>query len=523
MAWGFLLWPDWLVGDAGDNELIGGSGTSFIFGRRGNDTLLGGEGGDYLIGGRGHDSLDGGPGNDVLFGGKGHDILVGGEGKDTLLGGHGNDVFIGTGGDRFIGGRGRDTVDYSALPAVSRVEVDLTAGTTLVLNPVVNYFSILDENFQVDTEHFLSSFFDGAGVDPDTGLVYMTQGGTDGLVRIDPTDGTQVTIGFAGRSLSDVDFLSDGTLLGVIGRGDGTAPGGVVTVDKADASATLLSDPIDFGGLTGIAIVRVDDGDPATDTVYGSTISDASPRSSTLVTLDPETGALIGQPIPITVDGEPLAIGDLAYDATTGELYGTGAGANVSEFDSVNSVYLIDVVTGEASLVDEVDGRRFNGGFAIAPDGTAYHMGFEREPDFDTFSSVENAVGTSFGDRLFGNSIANVLDGGAGNDTIDGGAGNDTIIGGEGNDAMTGAADADTFVFVGTIGLDRIFDFETGIDKLQIDAGFGFATAEDVAAAAIVAGADVIVDLGGGNQVTLFDYLTGGTTIDNLAGDIVIM
>ena len=46
----------------------------------------------------------------------------------------------------------------------------------------------------------------------------------------------------------------------------------------------------------------------------------------------------------------------------------------------------------------------------------------------DTFSSIENLVGSAFGDTLTGNAGANRLDGRGGADTMAGGAGNDTYV-----------------------------------------------------------------------------------------------
>lgn len=67
----------------------------------------------------------------------------------------------------------------------------------------------------------------------------------------------------------------------------------------------------------------------------------------------------------------------------------------------------------------------------------------------DTYSSIENLVGSSFADRLTGNGGANTLTGGAGNDTLDGGAGNDTLNGGVGADKLIGGSGSDTASYAG--------------------------------------------------------------------------
>ena len=52
----------------------------------------------------------------------------------------------------------------------------------------------------------------------------------------------------------------------------------------------------------------------------------------------------------------------------------------------------------------------------------------------DTYSSIENVVGSNFGDALTGNNASNTLHGGDGNDTFGGSKGNDQLFGGEGDD-----------------------------------------------------------------------------------------
>ena len=52
----------------------------------------------------------------------------------------------------------------------------------------------------------------------------------------------------------------------------------------------------------------------------------------------------------------------------------------------------------------------------------------------DTFSSIENIIGSAFADMLTGDSGANTIDGRSGNDTLIGGAGADALIGGAGTD-----------------------------------------------------------------------------------------
>ena len=98
--------------------------------------------------------------------------------------------------------------------------------------------------------------------------------------------------------------------------------------------------------------------------------------------------------------------------------------------------------------------------------------------------TIENAIGGSGSDRLFGNAINNLLQGGGSNDTLIGGRGTDTLLGGTGNDSLTGGGGVDRltggtgtdrFVFQSvTEGKDTITDFSVVDDTIDVSAaGFG--------------------------------------------------
>jgi Ca2+-binding RTX toxin-like protein len=84
----------------------------------------------------------------------------------------------------------------------------------------------------------------------------------------------------------------------------------------------------------------------------------------------------------------------------------------------------------------------------------------------DTYSSIENAIGTNFADTITGTLADNVLTGLAGADSLDGGDGNDTLIGGAGADSLVGGAGTDTadYALSATITLDLHANSATGGD-----------------------------------------------------------
>jgi Ca2+-binding RTX toxin-like protein len=108
--------------------------------------------------------------------------------------------------------------------------------------------------------------------------------------------------------------------------------------------------------------------------------------------------------------------------------------------------------------------------------------GFNGDAEGDTYSGIENVIGSSFDDVIWGDSYDNVLNGGGGNDTLIGYGGKDILIGGAGNDTLTGGGDGagggDTFVISQFGGHDQITDFHHGFDKIDLTSfGTGFNTA----------------------------------------------
>lgn len=81
----------------------------------------------------------------------------------------------------------------------------------------------------------------------------------------------------------------------------------------------------------------------------------------------------------------------------------------------------------------------------------------------DKYSSIEDMYGSLFNDRLRGDSRDNIIWGGAGKDSLQGRAGNDVLYGGLGEDA---------FYFAKGWGIDKVVDFEKGIDQINL-VGFG--------------------------------------------------
>lgn len=130
--------------------------------------------------------------------------------------------------------------------------------------------------------------------------------------------------------------------------------------------------------------------------------------------------------------------------------------------------------------------------------------------------TIENAIGGSGADTMFGNEVANVLTGNAGNDTLSGLAGDDTLNGGLGDDSLNGGLGSDRLN--GGDGVDRLTGGD-GVDFFSGGAGndifIGEINATTVSSKNGNISLDVILDFAAGDILDLsgIDANTG------LAGD----
>ena len=139
--------------------------------------------------------------------------------------------------------------------------------------------------------------------------------------------------------------------------------------------------------------------------------------------------------------GDDILTGGAGNDTLTG---GGGADTLIGGLDSDTASYASAAGAVTAYLANPLD----NAGDAAG----------------DSYSSIENLLGSGFGDALTGDSGANVIDGGLGDDLLDGGAGNDILTGGSGSDTF----DYNAITDAGTVG-DTINDFAVGASGDVLD------------------------------------------------------
>jgi len=106
-------------------------------------------------------------------------------------------------------------------------------------------------------------------------------------------------------------------------------------------------------------------------------------------------------------------------------------------------------------------------------------------------------------DHLFGGRGNDALVGEAGKDHLLGGSGRDLLLGGPGKDVMVGGPDDDTFLIRQGTGVDTIADLQGG-DRIDIR-DFNFASFQAVLNAAHQSHGDVVINLGGGDQLVIED------------------
>jgi Ca2+-binding RTX toxin-like protein len=381
-----------------------------------NDALSGIE---NLTGSRYSDLLGGGSDANVISGGGGADAISGAGGDDELSGGAGDDDLTGSdGADTLNGGSGIDTASYR----------DSNGGVTISLLGKTSSGAHASRDILIAIENLAGSIWedDLSG----NGAANVITGGR-GRDTLCGAAGDDVLLGGAGR-----DNLNGGSGADRLDGGGG--PGNTASYESSDAAVTVsLQTGRGAGGhaegdeLEGIANLV---GSAHSDKLTGGAQDNVMRGLAGIDVLSGSDGrdALDGG------DGDDLLIGGLGSDALHG-----GAGTDtISYTDALRSAGIF-LFRNEVSESD------------------AYT---------DTLSSIENAIGSAFGDGIYGNQSNNSLSGGAGDDELHGAGGADHLAGGAGSDTLFGDEGAETFVFLDNGGRDRVLGFEDGVEQFDLTA-----------------------------------------------------
>ncbi len=500
--------PGHLVdGTSLSDSLEGGATDDVVYGYSGADILMGGEGRDTIWGGADEDTIDGGDGNDMLFGEDGHDSLVGGRGADILHGHAGDDTMFGglsadmldggDGGDRLYGGHGDDTLHGGAGEDLieGNGEADMLYG-----NAGFDTLSGGDGNDTLWGGDQADLLFGDAGHD--------RLHGEAGLDHIHGGEGNDWVLGDAGND----------RLWG--GAGDDTLQGGAnEDYIEGDEGRDLIFGDVGFDTLLGGSgddFLRGGDqadwldggddndmlyGDAGADAIYGGAGDDFAFGGT-------GNDRLRGGAGDDTLSGgenEDILFGEDGNDRLTGEvgfdmLDGGDGNDTLSGGDQADNLF---GRLGDDSLSGDGGADRLFAGAGndVASGGSGNDVFFGGHGD-DTLN------GDGGNDRVFAGAGNDLIDGGTGDDEITGGVGFDTITGGLGDDTLTGAFNADTFLFSGAFGNDVITDFHANNDFERIDlSGVDgiFNWSDLVINHMAQVGANVVIDDGAGNTITLLD------------------
>jgi Ca2+-binding RTX toxin-like protein len=283
--------------------------------------------------------------------------------------------------------------------------------------------------------------------------------GEDGNDNLEGNDGNDTIYG---GNWSDTILGGDGNDFAYGGLGKDFISGGasIDNLEGNDGSDTILGDE----GDDGLAGQEGDDslvGGNGNDRLYGWTGNDHLYGESGDDTLFGDDGndRLYGE------SGNDTLFGDNGNDFAFG---GTGN-------DSISG----------GNGIDNLEGNEGNDTI-LGSDGNDGLAGQEGD---------DSLVGGNGNDRLYGGLGNDILQGDGGNDTLQGDGGDDSLYGGSGNDLLTGGAGADTFNFgndfvtgeaFSSVGLDTITDFQSGVDKIQLQRS-AFAALPEALSFAIVA------------------------------------
>ncbi len=381
--------------------------------------------------------------------------LTGWGGRDTIDGGRGNDTLTGgTGTDHFV-------FDFSFFqfffPNIDTI-TDFTPGSDKIVldGPLLAAFGatgILDSG----------NFFSGTS---------DTNGGRDGNDIFYNTSNGKLYFDFDGPGgIPSVQLATLGLVEGVfpaLSATDIISAELIITSSATGGHDVLngLSGPDWLQGLAGNDILNGGAGDDmleggdGNDTLSGGAGNDiiAGDGDIDTVTYFDANG---GVSVSLAATGSQTIGGGLGYDSLSGienliggafndvltgsdgnnELYGSD-GADILEGlggdDTIDGGDGVDTVSYASMTNVDLDNEGVEVNLIA---GEAQGNG---SSDFDILVSIENIIGSTLHDHLYGDSSANTITGNGGGDELRGEGGNDALIGGAGIDTLKGGSGVDT-------------------------------------------------------------------------------
>ena len=481
---------DWVVGDDTDNTAMDGTNNDdILYGLDGDDTINGLDGQDALHGGNGDDNLNGGNGDDILNGGLGSNALDGGAGYDTasydslefaieanfvletvvsslevsdnltsvegVIGTIYDDTIIsGSGGHTIDGYYGSDTVDYSA--STSKVEIDLHANTTSggyaandVLISIENLIgsdlsSEKDKLYGNAADNTLLGLAGGDFLNGRGGADYIDGGdGWDSVLYVNSAVGVLVNLETNANQSGD----AEGDLLFNIEAVTGSAHNDAIFGNSSNNYISGRNGDDYLSGGGGFDTLAGDAGDDTYLYEEGDVIISDSSGVDRLVfgaNWIPQDVIVNGDYISFSGSTENINIGSGILSIEEFQFWGQDVidlqtlqsyNPNATPTGDANDNVFLATVTAEAfdgqggsdtvSYEDSNEGVNVNLKNSTGDDGYA---------DNDSYTSIENVIGSDDRDYIWGSEDDNEIYGGAGNDLLEGDGGADILDGGSGFD-----------------------------------------------------------------------------------------
>jgi Ca2+-binding RTX toxin-like protein len=373
-----------------------------------------------------------------------------------------------------------NTFNGTGNPSALTVGLDLTdVDSSVTVTVTNNAFGTAGHGLLDGIDAYTFDGSVGLGSDPVMSGNTFTEIAGDGIfldpefVVIPPAFTTGTAFTETGTQFADVLHGSNGAdnFSGGAGNDDLQGRGGADTIHGDAGNDTITwaagdgNDQI-FGGADSDTLDVAANGHNLTLTASGSSFTvsqDDSPatNSATVTEVEDvhitatggETITLVGDFTAAGVDVNSIIVDGSA--GTTGETVDASGMTSTQHIDftggSGNDTFIESDAAGNDRFaggggVDTVDFSHETTG-AITVDLSNAAAQNTGNAGMDTFTDVENAIGTSFADTITGNAFANMLVGGAGADTFTGGAGNDTIYGGT---AASDTSASDKAIFSGS-------------------------------------------------------------------------
>ncbi|MCC0022601.1 MAG: M10 family metallopeptidase C-terminal domain-containing protein [Hyphomicrobiaceae bacterium] len=417
-----------------------------IVGDDDDETVTGSNAGDFF-------DLKGG--NNIAYGGLGGDTFKLGAGSTDAYGEVGDDFFVFDALTSFTnshvyGGQGTDTLQFAANGYYHTSTFDLSG---LQVDSV--------ERLYVDIYQTRLLKFDASTIQRFAAAGMSFEGGKYSAIEV--SLGTDTNVDLSGLDVTNWDFSEKSieihgdtdaeTIVGSNGSDLIFGGGGLDNLNGGFGDDSFSFFATDFGAAT------IDGGEGADKiTLDCSEDTNFDLRGIDIGSIE-QVYVLNRYPAAVTVELEAAQFG------------ATGFSEDLSIRASFSRNVSLTIHVGPNETID-ASGLQF---LSWSFGGGVTFIGSEGKETIVATAEDDVIEGRGDDDILSGGNGNDDVSGGAGDDELSGGEGADLIVGGEGDDSLTGGQGYDRFLFAANEGSDTIFDFQIGVDRLDLKA-FSFSS-----------------------------------------------